>query len=390
MLEPTPSERAALARAVALAETVRATTSPNPAVGCVVLRDGEVVGEGATAPAGGPHAEVAALGAAGGRADGGTAVVTLEPCAHHGRTPPCTDALRAAGVTRVVIAHPDPNPVAAGGAADLRRLGLEVVGPLPPGVPLREAVAGQLEGFLTGVRHGRPHVTLKLAQTSDGQLVAPDGARWITGTAARRAVHRWRAAVDAVLVGSGTVLADDPRLDAREVPARRQPRPVVLDGRLRTPPSATVVTRGALVVTAAGHPPDRVEQLRDAGAEVVAVPAAAGGRGVDLAAALAAIGATGVRSVLAEPGATLAGALVAAGLADRVVLHVAPHLGAGRPARAVAPPPDRAWHAERSGGAGTDVILHLVPEAAAADAFDPDGPAAPPPAARHRTSEEAA
>jgi diaminohydroxyphosphoribosylaminopyrimidine deaminase / 5-amino-6-(5-phosphoribosylamino)uracil reductase len=368
--EPTANERAALARAVALAETVRATTSPNPAVGCVLLRDGQVVGEGATAPVGGPHAEVVALAAAGADARGATAVVTLEPCAHHGRTPPCTDALRDAGVARVVIGHPDPNPVAAGGADVLRGHGLAVVGPLPPGAVLRDAVARQLEGFLTGVRTGRPHVTLKLAQTADGGLVAPDGARWITGAAARRAVHRWRAAVDAVLVGSGTVLADDPRLDARDVPVRRQPRPIVLDGRLRTPPHAAVVARGALIVTATDHRAADAERLRDAGAEVVAVPAADGG-GVDLEAALAAIGATGVRSVLAEPGATLARALVAAGLADRVVLHVAPHLGDGRPARAVHHPPAAVWRPERTGGAGPDVILHLVPEVAAVDELGP-------------------
>jgi diaminohydroxyphosphoribosylaminopyrimidine deaminase / 5-amino-6-(5-phosphoribosylamino)uracil reductase len=395
VLEPTASERAALARAVALAETVRATTSPNPAVGCVLVRDGQVVAEGATAPAGGPHAEVAALVAAGDRARGATAVVTLEPCAHHGRTPPCTTALRDAGVIRVVIGHPDPNPVAAGGAQALRRVGLEVVGPLPPGAPLRDAVAGQLEGFLTGVRTGRPHLTLKLAQTVDGRLVAPDGARWITGAAARRAVHRWRAAVDAVLVGSGTILADDPRLDVREVPVRHQPRPVVLDGRLRTPPSAAVVARRALIVTTTDHPTADADRLRDAGAEVVAVPAAADGGGVDLVAALTAIGGTGVRSVLAEPGATLADALVTAGVADRVVLHVAAHLGTGRPARAVHRPPAGVWRAERTGGAGADVILHLVPEAAAADEIDPGQrsgavPPSRPIPATDRTSEEAA
>jgi diaminohydroxyphosphoribosylaminopyrimidine deaminase / 5-amino-6-(5-phosphoribosylamino)uracil reductase len=361
------ADRAHLARAVALAESVRATTAPNPAVGCVLVGpDGTVVGEGATAPPGGPHAEAAALRTAGPRAQEATAYVTLEPCAHHGRTPPCADALGDAGVARVVYLRDDPNPPARGGATTLRARGLHVDGPAPAGTVLRDAVDGQLEGFLTTVHRGRPHVTLKLAQTVDGRLTAPDGARWITGPTARAAVHRWRAAVDAVLVGSGTVLADDPRLDVRLVTARHQPRPVVLDARLRTPPAAAVVGRGALVVTVAAPPGaprgaaarrERREALVAAGAEVVDVAAGDAG-GVHLPAALAALAEHGITAILAEPGATLAAALLAARTVDRVVLHVGLEVGDG-PARPVLPI-GPGWRTERLGGAGPDLVWHRV------------------------------
>lgn len=401
---PTAPDRAALARAVVIAESARATTSPNPAVGAVVVADGgRVVAEGVTAPVGGPHAEVAALAAAGPAARGATLAVTLEPCVHQGRTPPCTDAILRAGVARVLIGHPDPDPVAAGGAEQLRSAGVEVTGPLVVGDPLRGAIAEQLEGFLHRVRTGRPHVTLKLAQTWDGQLVAPAGERWITGPAARRAVHRWRAGVDAVLVGAGTVLADDPRLDVRAVASPRQPRPVVFDGRLRTPPDAAVVARRALIVTAGDHPHTVVRRLEDAGAVVVGVPAGRDG-GVDPDAALRAVAATGVTSVLAEPGATLAGALIAGGLVDRLVLHVATADRRGWFVPAVEPQPGRRWSVQRLGGAGSDLVLHLGVEAvgtpdavpledttpvqAAADRPD-DGPGAGRPGPGHDCEEAA-
>jgi diaminohydroxyphosphoribosylaminopyrimidine deaminase / 5-amino-6-(5-phosphoribosylamino)uracil reductase len=356
------AERVHLARAIAMVTRARGTTAPNPTVGCVLLRDGEVVGQGVTRPVGGAHAEVVALEQAGERARGATALVTLEPCAHHGRTPPCTDALIVAGVRRVVLAHPDPNPVAAGGAATLREAGIDVA--TAPDV-FRAWVAGELEGFLTHVRRGRPHVTLKVAQTVDGATTAPDDGRWITGPAARRAVHRWRAAVDAVLVGSGTVLADDPRLDVRDVPlgARPQPRPIVLDGRLRTPPTAQIVARGALVVTRSHADPSLAGRLRDAGATVVT---AVGGEdrsdegGLDLPAALAAVAAAGVTSVLAEPGPTLGAALLEAGLVDRLVRHVGLEVGDGHPRPAL----DRdatGWRTTRLGGAGRDLIWERVP-----------------------------
>jgi diaminohydroxyphosphoribosylaminopyrimidine deaminase / 5-amino-6-(5-phosphoribosylamino)uracil reductase len=349
-------DRAWLARAVAVAEGARGRTSPNPAVGCVLVRDGRVVGEGATAPVGGPHAEVRALEAAGAQARGATAYVTLEPCAHHGRTPPCADALATAGVARVVYAHPDPNPPATGGARSLASRGIEVVGPDIVGERFRATVAAQLEGFLTVVARQRPHLTLKLAQTADGRLTAPDGARWITGPTARQAVHRWRAAMDAVLVGVGTVLADDPRLDVRHgVDVVRPPRPVVLDSRLRTPARAAVARSGTLVLCGTDVDRSRRAELEEAGVEVIETPAGDDGR-LDLPAALATLADQGVNTVLAEPGGTLARALLDLDLVDRVVLHVGLHLGDGALRWAV--PVARTWVTERVGGAGPDLVLH--------------------------------
>jgi diaminohydroxyphosphoribosylaminopyrimidine deaminase / 5-amino-6-(5-phosphoribosylamino)uracil reductase len=371
------TERAHLARAVALAATVRGTTSPNPAVGCVVAHGDRVVGEGATRPAGSAHAEVVALAAAGAEARGATVLVTLEPCAHHGRTPPCTDALVQAGVARVVFAHADPNPQASGGADRLREAGIDVVA--APAV-FRDAVAADLEGFLRLVTEGRPHVTLKLAQTLDGALVLPADAgdrRWITGPEARRAVHRWRAAVDAVLVGSGTVLADDPRLDVRDAPLgdRRQPRAVVLDGRLRTPATSQVARRGALILTRADAPRSARAALTAAGAVVVDVPGTEHG-GVDPAAALRVLAVHGVASVLAEPGATLARTLLRAELVDRVVQHVALDPGAG-PVRSVFARELAGWHTTRLGGVGPDLVWERVPATADTTSVPVTVPTAP-------------
>lgn len=380
-----PAERAALARAVALAAAVQPQVSPNPAVGCVILADGRIVGEGVTEPPPGRHAEVVALAAAGSAARGATVVVSLEPCAHHGRTPPCTDALVAAGVARVVIGHPDPHPLASGGAARLTAAGVAVTGPLDAGATLRQTVARQLEGFLTVVARGRPHVTLKVAQTVDGAVAHPADRRWITGPTARRAVHRWRAAVDGVLVGSGTVLADDPRLDVRAVPCAHQPVAVVLDRRLRTPPTARVLRPGTVLVTSAPGPDpgagDRAEHerrrraLAGLGARVLEVPGEPDGHGLFLSAALAALADHGMVSLLAEPGPTLAGALLRAGLVDRLVRHVAVDLGTGAPT-ALLPPPGTAWRLERSGGAGPDAIVQYL----ATDATSAPATATPPPA----------
>jgi diaminohydroxyphosphoribosylaminopyrimidine deaminase / 5-amino-6-(5-phosphoribosylamino)uracil reductase len=349
------ADRAYLAAAVALGTSVRGRTAPNPGVGCLLVRDGQVVGVGATEPAGGPHAEAVALAVAGASATGATAYVTLEPCAHRGRTPPCTGALLAAGVVRVVVAHRDPHAPARGGAEVLRDAGVRV--DLVDG-PLRDAVAEELEGFLTVVAARRPHVTLKLAQSVAGELVAE--RRWLTGEVARRAVHRWRRAVDAVLVGSGTVLADDPRLDVRDVTlgARPQPRAVVLDARLRTPPTAQVVARGALVLTGPDAPAAARDALEQAGAEVVTVAAAPQG-GLALPAALEAVADAGLNSVLAEPGRTLAQALLDDDLVDRLVLHIAGSLQDGPAGTAVRTPP-AAWRTARVGGAGTDLIWERV------------------------------
>jgi diaminohydroxyphosphoribosylaminopyrimidine deaminase / 5-amino-6-(5-phosphoribosylamino)uracil reductase len=307
------TEDEAMRRAIALAARGLGTTSPNPVVGALLLdRDGEVVGEGFHAYAGGPHAEIVALAQAGERARGGTAIVTLEPCNHTGRTGPCAQALINAGVSRVVIAVDDPTPVAAGGAATLRAAGVQV----DTGVRRAEAEAGNV-AWLTAVRRGRPYVTWKFAATLDGRSAAADGtSQWITSAAARADVHELRATVDAIVAGVGTVLADDPQLtvrDANGVPAIRQPLRVVADSAGRTPADARV---------------------RDASAPTWIATAAETGAGpdgrIDLAGLLLELYARGVRSVLLEGGPTLAGAFLAGGLVDRVVGYIAPKLlGAG-------------------------------------------------------------
>jgi diaminohydroxyphosphoribosylaminopyrimidine deaminase/5-amino-6-(5-phosphoribosylamino)uracil reductase len=293
-------ERRAMERARELGASVLGTTSPNPAVGAVILDvDGVPVGEGATAAPGGPHAEVTALVRAGDRARGGTAVVTLEPCAHTGRTGPCADALVAAGVARVVVGAPEPTELAGGGADRLRAAGVEVV----LGVEQAEAETGALAGWLTGVRAHRPFVVWKVAATLDGRVAAADGtSRWITGEEARAAVHRLRATCDAVVVGSGTALTDDPQLTVRDAagrPADRQPLRVVVDRRDRLPANA---------------------RLRDdAGPTLVS-------RAATPAALLAELYDRDVRRVLLEGGPTLAAAFLREGLVDEALVHLAPTL----------------------------------------------------------------
>jgi diaminohydroxyphosphoribosylaminopyrimidine deaminase/5-amino-6-(5-phosphoribosylamino)uracil reductase len=339
MTAPEPAERggkrmdsdaeAWMGHALDLAERGRRTVSPNPLVGCVLVRHGEVVGEGWHARAGQAHAEIVALAEAGERARGATAYVTLEPCAHTGRTGPCTEALRAAGVAAVVAALGDPDPVAGGGAAVLRAAGI----PVQLGVAAARA-RRQNAVFLHGIATGRPYVVAKAAVSLDGRIAAADGSsRWLTGPAARARVHVLRAEVDAVAVGSGTVLADDPALTAR--PAGQdapQPLRVVLDARGRTPAGARVADAAAptLVLTASGAL-DRVAARLGAsagsgGVEVAAVPTGPRGEGLDVPAALAVLWDRGVRSVLVEGGAALLHAVLAAGLVDRLVVHVAPVL----------------------------------------------------------------
>lgn len=317
---------AAMARAVDLAARGLGRTSPNPVVGCVILDpSGEVAGEGHHGHAGGPHAEVVALADAQGRARGGTAVVTLEPCRHAGRTGPCTQALLDAGIARVVIAVPDPTAAAGGGADLLRSARIEVI----EGVG-RGAAAHGNRAWLHAMRHGRPFVTWKLAATLDGRTAAADGtSRWITGPQARAAVHQLRAERDAVLVGTGTLRADDPHLAVRDVADAAQPLRVVLDARGEIPLTARVLDEAAptLVVVADGTDP---AHLTSAGVDVLPVPR--GESGLDPVALLEGLHERGVRSVLLEGGAHLAGTFVAADLVDEVVAHLAPALlGAGRP-----------------------------------------------------------
>ncbi|MFJ2772620.1 bifunctional diaminohydroxyphosphoribosylaminopyrimidine deaminase/5-amino-6-(5-phosphoribosylamino)uracil reductase RibD [Streptomyces sp. NPDC087300] len=309
-------------RAVALSALGLGATSPNPVVGCVVLdAAGETVGEGWHQRAGGPHAEVHALRAAGERARGGTALVTLEPCNHTGRTGPCAQALIDAGIARVVFAVGDPNPTATGGAHTLRAAGIEV----EQGLLEAEAAAGNA-AWLTSVRLGRPHVTWKYAATLDGRSAAADGtSRWITSAESRADVHRLRAECDAVVVGSGTQRADDPHLAVRGIEGARQPLRVVLDT------NGTAVAPGARVLDDAA--PTLIAVAADVtpaheAVETVRLPRAEGG--LDVLALLDVLHARGVRSVLLEGGPTLAGAFVAAGAVDRVIGYLAPVLlGAG-------------------------------------------------------------
>lgn len=320
-----------LALAVALAGGDEALTSPNPTVGCVLVgADGAVVGRGRTEPPGGRHAEVVALAEAGPAAVGATAYVTLEPCDHHGRTGPCSAALRDAGVARVVVPSRDPVDAHSGGVETLRAGGVTVELVRDGGWS-----SAATPRFLRRARTGLPWVTLKLAHRLDGSTVVTDGG-WITGADARRRVHAQRARHDAVLVGIGTVLTDDPRLDVRHVPHRGvQPRPVVVDSDARTPPDAAVVQRRAVVVVGQGAPHHRTAVLRDAGATVVAVPRSPAGR-VQLEAALTACHELGLEDLYAEPGDTLSAALVAADLVGECVLHHPVGTVTRRPA---------AWHA---------------------------------------------
>lgn len=292
------------------------------------MRDDHVVGRGWHQQAGGDHAEVVALADAGEAAAGATAYVTLEPCDHTGRTGPCSVALVEAGVSRVVVARRDPVAGHGGGLERLQRAGIQV-----EQRPLDGWVDALAHRWLRRVEVGRPWLTLKLAVDARGSTQAPDGG-WITGPVARAAVHAQRARCDAVVVGVGTVLVDDPRLDVRDAPlAGPQPRPVVFDSRARTPLDATVVERGAIVVTTDLARQEQRDALAAAGVEVVVVGAAAGR--VDLVAALHALADRGLAEVYAEPGSGLSASLVRAGLVDEFVLHRGGARGHGWP---------RAWH----------------------------------------------
>ncbi|MGW2017214.1 bifunctional diaminohydroxyphosphoribosylaminopyrimidine deaminase/5-amino-6-(5-phosphoribosylamino)uracil reductase RibD [Streptomyces sp. NPDC001927] len=315
----------AMRRALALAARGLGSTSPNPVVGCVLLdASGQPVGEGYHQQAGGPHAEIHALRAAGDRARGATAYVTLEPCNHTGRTGPCAQALIEAGVRRVVYAVGDPNPQATGGADTLRAAGIEVVG----GLLADEAEAGNI-AWLTSVRLGRPFVRWKYAATLDGRSAAADGtSRWITSAESRADVHRLRAEADAVVVGSGTARADDPHLAVRGIEGAVQPLRVVVDTEASAvKPGARVLDDAARTVIAVAE--DMLVEETVHFPETWRLTRAPGG-GLDIPQLLAMLHQQGVRSVLLEGGPTLAGAFVRAGAVDQVVGYLAPVLlGAG-------------------------------------------------------------
>jgi diaminohydroxyphosphoribosylaminopyrimidine deaminase/5-amino-6-(5-phosphoribosylamino)uracil reductase len=329
-------DRRFMALALGLAARGLGNVWPNPAVGCVIVRDGRIVGRGWTQPGGRPHAESVALAQAGAHARGATAYVTLEPCAHHGKTPPCTDALIAAGVARVVTALTDPDPRVAGGGHDrLRAAGIA----LTEGIMAAEA--GQVNaGFLSRVTRGRPYLTLKLATTLDGRIATVTGeSRWITGPEARRHVHALRMQSDAVMIGAGTARADDPELTARDMGARHQPLRVVLDSRLSLDPGNRLGRTAGEVPVWLCHGPDAPACRRTAwqasGARLIPVPM--GDLGLDIHAVLAALAEAGLTRVMCEGGARLAAALVNAELVDEIWIYSAGRILGGDALAAIGP-----------------------------------------------------
>ena len=349
-------------RALQLAERGRGRVNPNPVVGAVVVQGGRVVGEGWHAALGEAHAEARALEQAGRRARGATMVVTLEPCAHTGRTPPCVDALIAAGIRRCVVGLRDPNPIVNGrGLSRLRAAGIDVgIG------ALGEEVRRQLAGYLLTHTHARPRVTLKLAASLDGRITIPEprgrlqrGA-WITGPQARRWVHRLRARSDAVVIGAGTALADDPRLTARGVGARRQPLRVVCDTRLRLPRTLGLYRhgRGTVAACAEGVPPARQRLLASLGVDVW--PLRIGRDGVAPLALLRRLARAGCHEVLLEGGAGMATSWLRAGLVDRIALFTSPRvLGAGGLSWCDALPRARSGHVVEHRKLGGDLFCMI-------------------------------
>ena len=321
-----------MARAVNLARRGLFTTDPNPRVGCVLVRDGGIVGEGYHYRAGEPHAEPNALAVAGARAAGATAYVTLEPCCHQGRTPPCTEALIEAGVSEVVIGVTDPNPLVAGkGIRRLRDAGIRVTTGL-----LEKEIQDLNPGFARRMKTGRPYVRCKLAMSLDGRTAMASGeSRWITGEAARLDVQRLRARSSAIVTGIGTVLADDPSLNVRaplsafsgvrQASDLRQPLRVILDPGLETPPRARMLALPGetLIVTSRGDDVAK-ERLMRRGAEVALLEG--GAAAIDLQALLDYLGGRDINELLIEAGPTLAGAALQAGVVDELVIYVAPHL----------------------------------------------------------------
>jgi diaminohydroxyphosphoribosylaminopyrimidine deaminase/5-amino-6-(5-phosphoribosylamino)uracil reductase len=350
-----------MAHALQLAARGLYTTSPNPRVGCVIVNAGQIVGEGWHQRAGTPHAEVHALQMAGDAARGATAYVTLEPCSHHGRTPPCAEALIRAGVVRVVAAMTDPNPlVAGGGIAMLTLAGIEAE------VGLMESDARALNpGFISRMTRQRPWLRLKTASTLDGKTALANGqSQWITGADARADVQRLRARACAILTGSGTVLADNPQMNVRDLEIGRQPLRVVVDSTLRTPADAAILP--ALIACHHAEPKARAA-LEQAGAEVVELPGADGR--VDLPALLTLLALRGVNELHVEAGAALNGALLAAGLVDEWVAYLAP-MAVGENARGLFKHPPLMTLAEaarfRLGNVravGNDLRLTLLPQA---------------------------
>ena len=315
------ADHAYMALALQLAEKGLYSTSPNPRVGCVIVRDDHMVGSGWHERAGQPHAEINALNVAGTAAQGSTAYVTLEPCSHHGRTPPCTEALIKAGIARLVAAMQDPNPlVAGGGCALLKQAGIEVE------TGLMEAEAKALNiGFVTRLTRKRPWVRMKIAASLDGKTALNNGAsQWITGEAARRDGHRLRARSCAVLTGIGTVLADDPQLIVRHVTTTRQPLRVVVDSHLEIPVDARVLRGGGELIITATPSEEKIAAIRNVGAHAIVLPDE--NDNVDLVKMMQILADFDINEVLVEAGGKLNGALINAGLVDELVIYLAPYL----------------------------------------------------------------
>ena len=310
-----------MARALRLAEKGMYTTTPNPRVGCVIVRDDNIVSEGWHQRAGGPHAEVVALEAAGSNARSATVYVTLEPCNHHGRTGPCTEALVQAGVGRVVLAMRDPNPQVSGaGIRRLRDAGIEV------DCGILESQARELNiGYVTRMTRARPWMRVKIAAGLDGKTALENGAsQWITSPEARRDAHRWRARCCAIVTGIGTLTHDDPRLTVREVKTPRQPLRIVVDSQLRIALDSKIFEGGGVLVATATEDKAKIARLKDAGVEVMVLPDQEGK--VDLAGLAAELGRRGINEVLVEAGMNLHSALLRAGTIDELLIYYAPKL----------------------------------------------------------------
>ena len=312
-----------MAQALRLAELGLYTTTPNPRVGCVIVRDNKMVGSGWHQKAGQPHAEIHALDSAGNAASGATAYITLEPCSHHGRTPPCANALIEAGIAKVIMAMEDPNPIVCGrGRASLEQAGVMVQTGL-----MRDEAHALNVGFVSRMTRQRPWVRLKIAASLDGKTALNNGAsQWISGEAARQDGHRWRARSCAILTGIGTIKADNPQLTVRHVETERQPKKIIIDRHLAVSPEARLILNGegTWIFTANFHSQEKKAQLERMGIHVIVLPDLKGN--VDLEEMMTMLADSGANEILVEAGSGLSGVLIAASLVDEIVFYLAPHL----------------------------------------------------------------
>ncbi len=322
----TPADHAFMSQALQLAEKGLYTTSPNPRVGCVITQNNTIVGNGWHAKAGQPHAEINALATAGAAAHGATAYITLEPCSHHGRTPPCVDALIQAGIARTVIAMQDPNPrVLGNGIAALKQAGISAQTGL-----MQDQAEALNAGFIKRMQHKKPWVRLKVAASLDGKTALNNGqSQWITSEPARQDGHRWRARSCAIMTGIGTIRADNPRLTVRHIPVSRQPKKIIIDNHLALPVDADVLKDGdACIFTAATGNTAKVASLERMGIHVIPAEQTDQGQ-INLASVMTTLAQLECNEILVEAGSTLNGALIHAGLVDELIIYMAPSLLGG-------------------------------------------------------------